>query len=270
VEPRSKVVPIEEMVGAVRSGMEVAFGGGGLQRKPMGLARALARRDATDLRLVCFLAGPEADLLIGLKKVASVHFAFFGFDGLGLAPNFRRARQSGDLTATEGSEGMFLASVEAGARGVPFHPCHSGLAGDIVALPGSPYRRFTCPVTGRDLVAAPAVNPEVFFLHVNMADRHGNLVISGDPFLDALLARASGSVFATAERIVDELPRDLTQHDTVISRVWVSGVCWAPGGTGFTGCYPDRVLDWHAGLEYQQRCGDPGWLEQYAAEGVPA
>jgi glutaconate CoA-transferase subunit A len=269
VEP-NKLVPLEEMVGTVRGGMEVAFGGGGLQRKPMALARALARCDVTGLRLVCFLAGPEADLLIGLKKAASVHFAFFGFDGLGLAPNFRRARQSGDLVATEGSEGMFLASVEAGARGVPFHPCRSGVAGDILELQGSPYRRFTCPVTGQDLVAAAALNPDVLFIHANLADRHGNLVISGDPFLDALLARASRSVFATAERVVDELPRDLTQHDTVVSRVWVNGVCEAPGGTGFTGCYPDRVLDWRAGQEYQQRCGDPGWLEQFAAEEVSA
>jgi glutaconate CoA-transferase, subunit A len=262
--PRSKLVDLGAILRSVAPGATVAFGGGGMQRKPLTVAAGLASAGAERLNVISFLAGPEVDLLIGLGKVSSLQYAYAGFDSLGLSPNFRRARQEGSIKSRELSEGMFLAGVEAGARGVPFHPTLSGTGGDIVDLPGSPVRRFRCPITGRDLIAVPAITPDVLFLHVQEADELGNLRISGDPFLDALLARSSRAVYATADRVVAELPRDLGQRDTVISRVWVSGVTEMPGGSGFTSCYPERTLDWAAAADFQANALDPAWLTVFA------
>ena len=265
-----KTMSLSEMVGKVRSGDRVSFGGGSMTRKPMAAARALARSPVEVLRLCCFLAGPEADLLIGLGKVVSIEYAHFGFDFLGLAPNFRRVAESGLIDAFEHTEGNFVMAAEAAAHDVPFSASRAGLATDVVRLANCPYRPFDCPVTGERLLAVPAIRPDVHFIHAGLADRVGNVVIHGDAYCDALLARASKTVFVTAERVVDSLPEHLSQRDTVLSRVWVTGVAEAPRGCGFTACFPDWPIDYLAGLEYQEHALDRAWLEEFANSEVPA
>ena len=266
---RSKEVSLGQIVGSLRNGQRIAFGGGGLSRKPMAAVAAIAESRLDELHTIAFLAGPEIDLLVGTGKVASVHFAYFGFDGLGMAPNFRRAREgSGKPCVTESSEALFIGGVEAAARGIPFMPSHSGLFGDLAALPGSPYREFSCPITGTRLIAAPAITSDVLLLHANEADRFGNVWIRGDQFLDPLMARGADAVFVTVDRLVDQLPRpdEMSQSDTVISRVWITGVCEVPAGSGFTASFPDRTADIPALLEYQARATDPTWLAKFVAE----
>ncbi|WP_328687828.1 hypothetical protein OHA74_54475 [Streptomyces phaeochromogenes] len=75
-------------------GDHVAFGGGGLVRKPMALAAARGASAGTGLDLAALLGGPEADARVGLDRVAS----------LGPVPNLRVARESWVLRVTEMSE----------------------------------------------------------------------------------------------------------------------------------------------------------------------
>ena len=89
----NKVVTSEEVVAQIEDGATVAIGGSSLSRKPMALVRALARSDRKNLRLIVNVGGPEVDLLIGTGRVAEVIYAFVGFEVMGLAPHFRRARQ---------------------------------------------------------------------------------------------------------------------------------------------------------------------------------
>lgn len=259
----NKTMQLADMVSEVRSGDRVSFGGGPMTRKPMVAAIALGGSTVEDLHLSCFLAGPEADLLIGLGKVASIECAHFAFDVLGLAPNFRRAREAGGLDAIEHTEGNFVMGAEAGAHGVPFAPSRSGLATDVIRLDNTPYREFSCPLTGERMIAVPAIRPDVHFIQASLADRQGNVVIHGDPYCDALLARGSRTVFVTVDRIVDVLPQTLSQRDTVISRVWVKGVAEVVRGCGFTACFPDWPIHYRAAHEYQRHATDPQWLAEF-------
>ncbi|MBC3192163.1 CoA transferase subunit A [Pseudonocardia sp. C8] len=258
----SKVVSLDEMVAAVPPGAVVSFGGGGMVRKPMAAVAALALR-RTPVRVSVFLGGPDVDLMLGLGDVAELQFAYVGLDALGLSPHYRRAREKEGLPVVEWTEAMYIAGVEAGCRRVPFMPTRSGLGVDVMELPGTPFARFPCPLTGEMLTAVPAITPDVFVLHANEADRAGNVRITGDGFLDPQLARAATTVYVTAERVVDRLG-GATEHETTISRLWVDGVAEVPEGSGFTASFPGRPLDYRVAGEYVERCTDPEWLREYA------
>lgn len=264
-----KVRTIEDLVEAAGNAETVAFGGGGLVRKPMSAAAAIGLSDVAPRSVRTLLGGPEVDLLIGCGKVRDLHFAYVGLDSVGLAPNFRRARESGSLEVIEASEYLVLAALEASARDVPFLPTRSGLGTDVLTRPNTPYRTFSCPLSGETLVAVPAMRPAVAVMHVNVADRRGNAVIHGEVFADFLLARAARQVWLTAEVVVDVLPPiDQRLHGAFIPRLFVDGVVLSPGGADFTGIYPDHPVDEAAAEEYRDNATDAGWLRRYAERTV--
>jgi glutaconate CoA-transferase subunit A len=172
-------------------------------------------------------------------------------------------RESGKLRIVEYSEGTAIAAFDAGAKRLPFMPTRFGLGTDILKTSTSPLVVFTCPVSGEPLVAVPAITPDVTFLHVNVADRYGNGLIVGDPFIDPVIARASKKVFLTAERVVAQLPANLPPRSTVISRIWVDGVCEVPNGAGFTGLYPDYPISVSEVTEYMANATNSDWISQY-------
>lgn len=262
-----KRVSLKDLVGEIKPGNSVAFGGGGVQRKPMAAAMAIARSLAIqDLSVVAFLGGPEVDLLLGLGKVKELSFAFVGFDMFGLAPNFRRRRESGLLRVVEYSEGTMLAAFEAAAKRLPFIPTRFGLDTDLLTTPTSSFKTFACPLSGETLLAVPALSPDIAIIHVNEADRAGNAIVHGDAYGDSLLARASKRTFVTAERIVDDLPADHSRRSTFISRLWIEGVIEAPGGAGMTALFPDYPVNVPHVLEYMKMSTDPSWLANLAGE----
>jgi glutaconate CoA-transferase subunit A len=261
-----KRMSMAELVAAIPDGALVSFGGGGLQRKPMAAVKAIAASPIQRLRLAMFLGGPDADLLIGMGKAAWMSFAYVGFDLLGLAPNFRKAREGGTLPVVEYSEATAMAAFEAAAKRLPFLPTRFGLGTDVETTPTTPFKRILCPFTGATLLAVPATRPDIAILHVNEADRAGNGIIIGDAYIDPLIARAAQRTYLTAERIVDDLPRgNPGRRATFISRVWVNGVVEAPRGGGFTGVFPDYPADLAAALDYQANAADPAWLRLFVA-----
>jgi glutaconate CoA-transferase, subunit A len=212
------------------------------------------------------LGGPEVDVLLGMKKVRSLHFAYVGFDRFGLAPNFRRARESGAVRAVEYSEGTFISALQAAGQRVPFMPTRRGLGTALLTMENSPFRIFDCPLTGEKLVAVPALVPDLAIIHVNLADREGNGIIYGDPFVDPLLARAAKTVILTADRVVDQVPTGQpASRSLLISRMWVQGVCEAPGGARFTELYPDYTADAPGIVEYLAKASDQSWLSEFVA-----
>jgi glutaconate CoA-transferase, subunit A len=262
----SKQLTLDDLTASLRPGMQVAFGGGGIQRKPMAAARAIARSGVAGLDLVSFLGGPEVDLLIGLGRASRLSFAFVGFDAYGLAPCFRAAREAGTLPVVEYSEATMLTAFEAGAKALPFLPTRFALGTDIVTTPSSPFKTFQCPFSGETLLGVPALRPELALVHVNVADRSGNAIIDSDAYADTLMVRAARRTVLTAERIVDDLPTDQTRRSTFISRLWVDGVIEAPGGAGMTAMFPDYRFNLPKVLDYQKNAVRKEWLEAMIQE----
>jgi glutaconate CoA-transferase subunit A len=162
---------------------------------------------------------------------------------------------------------MLLTALEAGAKRLPHLPTKSGLGTDVLSTPTTPFKVYSCPISGEPLVAVPALIPDIAFLHVNYADRTGNAVIAGDTFADLLMARAARRVYLTAEKIVDDI-REIpwASGQTRLSRLWVTGVSEAPHGAAFTTMWPDYPGDIAAASEYQSNCVDRAWLSAFCTE----
>ena len=262
----TKVMTCEDVVAEIRDGATIAIGGSSLSRKPMALVRALARSTRKNLRLIVNVGGPEVDLLIGTGKVAEVIYAFVGFEVMGLAPHFRRARQDGSVRFQEWTEFTVMAGLDATIKRVPFLPTHTGLGTDLLRV-NPAFRTFQDPFGGQTLVAVPALRPDVALVHVNLADPQGDGVILGDGHMDALCAKAATQTYLSAEQIL--LPERLQTygHDVRILRTLVTGVVQAPWGAHFTGCAPDYRADLHHVQEYLGAARDgsawSGYLERY-------
>ncbi|HKX18177.1 MAG TPA: CoA-transferase [bacterium] len=258
----SKVLTSDEVVARIPDGALVAIGGSSLSRKPMVLVRALARSNRRDLRLIVNVGGPEVDLLIGTGKVAELIYAFVGFEVMGLAPHFRRARQDGTVKFQEWSEFTIMAGLDATIKRVPFLPTHSLLATDVLKV-NPAFKLFQDPFKGETLVAVPALRPDVALLHVNLADPQGNGVVLGDGHMDALCAKAAAQTFLSAEQIL--LPERLQTYgrDVHIFRTVVNGVVDARWGAHFTGCAPDYRADLNHVREYLAAARDRSSWHEY-------
>jgi glutaconate CoA-transferase subunit A len=220
---------------AVPAGALVATGGGELQRKPMAALRALIELGVGDLRVATMLGSADVEALLGSGKVSEVHSAGVALEGL--APRWREARQTGEPTVVEWSEGTFAAALQATTLGLDSMPWPAGLGTDLPAI--NPWlKEATDPHTGRAVVAVRALAPDVALIHVNGLDAEGNAYVDGDVVVDGLLARASRRVVVTYERLVDSDP-----GRAAISRLWIDDAVESPGGARPTGCTPDYEPD---------------------------
>ncbi|MGC8487245.1 MAG: CoA transferase subunit A [Clostridia bacterium] len=260
----NKLMRHSEVADAIPAGSTIAIGGSSLSRKPMSLVRALAARGAGDLRLIVDVGGPEVDLLLGMGKVSKVVYAFVGFEIMGLAPHFRRAREQGSVTFEEWTEFTVMAGLDATVKNVPFLPTHAGLGTDVLAVNHS-FKLFEDPIEGQTLVAVPALKPDFALVHVNLADPLGNGVILGDGHVDVLCAKAARYTILSAERIVS--PEELQRYgrDVQIHRIHVDGVVEAAWGAHFTGCAPYYRADLGHVQEYLTAARSPETWEAYCA-----
>jgi glutaconate CoA-transferase, subunit A len=225
----SKVLPLSEAMALVPSGAFVALGGLWFQNNPAAAVHELIRQGTGELTIVAAPPSSYAvDLLIGAGAVRTAYLAHVSFDHLGLAPNFRRAAETGSVDIVDGDEALILGGLMATLEALADHPVHSVKGTDL--LRRSPLAA-TREVPGQGTVAAPvAMRPDVCLLHAQEADAYGNVRYYGTPFCDPLLAKASRKVIVCVDRVVpnDEIRRD--PHRTVIPGYLVDAVVETPYG----------------------------------------
>jgi glutaconate CoA-transferase subunit A len=280
----------DEVVAQLRSGMTLGIGGWGSRRKPMSLVRALLRSDVTELTVVSY-GGPDVGLLCAAGKVKRLVYGFVSLDSIPLDPHFRAAREGGRIESVEYDEGMVYLGLLAASLRVSFMPTRAGLGSDVVKHnPG--LRTIVSPYDGEELLAVPALDLDVAFVHLNRADAHGNAQFLGpDLYFDDLFCQAAGRAFVSCERVVptEELAREEHPSTLRINRSMVAGVVEAPGGAHFTSCVPDygrdelfqrayakAARDAEAWAEFERRylAGDEAAYQaavaSLSAEGAPA
>jgi glutaconate CoA-transferase, subunit A len=241
---RSKRMQIADAVALVEDGARLGLGGVLLRRKPMAFLAALADAGRRDLRLFCFLASMDVELLVARGAVAETHTGYVGFEQLGFAPAYDAAVAAGRVQANEYSELLFVAGLRAAGSGVPFLPIRGAIGSDIVPELG--LREIVCPYTGETLLAAPAIRPEIAVIHAEAADASGNVrAPSTHDFLydaDAALARAADRVIVTVERVVETAA--IRGRDALLFSFEVDAIIEAPGGawpTAVPGLYGSDV-----------------------------
>jgi glutaconate CoA-transferase subunit A len=137
--------------------------------------------------------------------------------------------ESGAVEVTEWSNYILAVRFKAAAMGLPFLPARSMLGTDTFRR--SAAKKIACPFTGEELLAVPALFPDVAAIHVHEADRYGNCRIRGTTVADLDLARAARRLIITCERLIpsDEIRQDPTR--TVIPFWCVDAVCEVPYGS---------------------------------------
>jgi len=257
----NKIIPLQAAVEKITPGCMLALGGVTLYRRPMAFVHKLLqcyRRTGTpgNLTLLAFTAGLESDLLVGAGLISKVRSCYFGLEIFGLAPMFTYKANRGQIEIIEESEASITFGLRAQMAGVGFMPGRGWLGTDLPGLRPD-VRTIIDPYTGEELIAFPAIRPDVAVIHALRADPEGNLDIGKNKGVDEELAVTSRIVIATAEEIVPELDRaDITAPFTH----WVVE---APQGAAPTSCHPRYPLDGESLLAYAEGVSDPKSFEAY-------
>jgi len=258
-----KVMDLREAVKLIKSGDCVSFVGGVLRNKSMVVAREIIRQGTRNLHLQSFASDLEADMLIGAGSVSKVESVYTGLMGYGLAPNFRRAVEAGEVEAIDMPESAFAAKFRARGMGIPFGVTAS-LNGTDLARNLKEAKEITCPFTGRKLIALPAANPDVAVIHAHRADTAGNLQfdeIRPMEYFEYVLA--AKKVIATVEEIVSVDYTYSHSDRTVVPGVFIGAVVRAPWGTHPEALEGRYSTDSAHLRVYAEHARDPKWFKEY-------
>jgi glutaconate CoA-transferase, subunit A len=113
------------------------------------------------------------------------------------------------------------------------------------------------PYSGEELMAFPAIKPDVAVIHALRADPHGNAQIGDNKGVDEELSLTAGKVIVTADEIVSEL----VKADLVAPLV--HAVVQTTRGASPTSCHPLYPLDGEAVLAYSEQVSDPDSFQVY-------
>jgi glutaconate CoA-transferase, subunit A len=232
---------LPELISQLKTGDCLAIGGGLSCREPMAALRELIRAGIHNLTVIGSAHGIDVDMLCGAGVVAVTGESYVGFEqDFGLALNFRRTCELGQVQARDNCCYTLVQQLRAAIMGLPFLPIRSVQGTSFMQL-HSEFKTMICPFTGESLVLVPALVPDVALLHVQYADRHGNLCIEGAPVADILFAKAAKKTLVTTEKIIAH--DELQQKGISIPYCYVTAVCELPFAAHPTSCYPFYAYD---------------------------
>lgn len=239
---------LSELVAYVKNGDCLAIGGGLSWREPMAALQELVRQGIGQLQLVGSAHGIDVDLLCGAGCVAVSAESYVGFEqDFGMAPNYRRACESGVVSVQDSCCYTLVQQLRAAIAGLPFMPIRSIKGTGFMSIHPE-FHTMTCPFSGEDLVLVPALQPDVAILHAQYGDQHGNLHIDGPPVADILFSKASKTVLATVEQLVDS--EQLREMGVTIPYFYVTALSEVRYGAHPTACYPFYAYDRRHTAEY--------------------
>jgi glutaconate CoA-transferase subunit A len=157
-------------------------------------------------------------------------FSYGGNPGVGSLHRFRDAVEHGWPRAIELEEHSHAGMANRYAAGAAHLPCAvmRGYLGTEL-MKHTLVKRLTCPFSGEELVALPALAPDVAIVHAQEADRQGNVQLWGIPGVQKEAVLAASRSLVTVERIVDQLePRP---GGMIIPGWVIDAVAEAPGGS---------------------------------------
>jgi glutaconate CoA-transferase subunit A len=216
--------------------------------------------------LLAFTAGLESDLLVGAGMVSRVRSCYFGLEIFGLAPMYTYYANHGQIEVIEETEASLSFGLRAQMAGISFMPGRGWLGTDLPALRPD-VRTIIDPYTSEELMAFPAIRPDVSVMHALQVDVQGNASIGRNKGVDEELMATGDQVILTAEEVLPEISRaDLVSP-------FVDAVVHAPLGAAPTSCHPLYPLDGSALMNYTEQVSDPDsfnrFLDSWLAGGKP-
>jgi len=240
----NKLMSLEEAISTfVQDGDVVGIGGLSFWRKPVSACREIIRQEKKHLTVCTFVGGIEVDMLVGGGCVSEVKASFVGMEVFGMAPNYRKAIETGQIKVSEESEASIALGLKCSYLKVPFMPL-KGIIGTDFSKVRDDIKQFEDPLgSGTQLMALPKIDLDVAILHVPYADELGNGNIAGAVWLDDDMAKTAKKTIITCEKLVEledirhlpgkaQLPMQTTQAIVKI-----------PFGAHPTSCYPNYTFD---------------------------
>jgi len=166
-----KVIPIDEAVARVESGMTLALGGFLGQGQPLTLIRALKERGARDLVVYSNDGGFGTDGVVELVlagMVRSLHCCHIGY-----TPELGRAVEAGQVELDWVPQGNLIEMLRCGGAGLGGFLTPVGVGTALEAG----HEKAT--VDGVDYLWERAVRADVAFVRAHAGDTFGNLCFRG-------------------------------------------------------------------------------------------
>src|SRR5690242_3798872 len=233
---------------------------------PFAAGHEIIRQRRRDLTLVRMTPDLIFDQLIGMGCAQKLIFSWGGNPGVGSLHRFRDAVENGwpaPLELEEHTHAGMAAAYAAGAANLPVAVLRGYAGTDLVAH--TRVGRVTCPFTGEELAAVPAIRPDAGIVHAQVADRHGNVQLWGISGVQKEAVLASTRSLVTVEEIVDELE---PVPGAIILPGWVvTAVAAAPGGAhpSYVHGYYERdnafYVRWDAISRDREAFG--GWIREH-------
>jgi glutaconate CoA-transferase, subunit A len=197
---------------------------------PFAAGHEILRQHRRDLELIRMTPDILYDQMIGVGAARRLVFSYGGNPGVGSLHRFRDAVEHDwphAIELEEHSHAGMANRYAAGAARLPFAVMRGYAGTDLQAL--TRVAPITCPFTGEELTAVPALRPDVAIIHAQEADRLGNVQLWGIPGVQKEAVLSADRSLVTVERIVDEL---VPRPGGVVIPGWViDAVAEAPGGS---------------------------------------
>jgi len=178
---------------------------------PFAAGHEIIRQNKCDLNLIRMTPDIIYDQMIGMGCASSMVFSWVGNPGVGSLHRFRDAIENDwpkPLSIQEYSHASMASAYEAGASGLPFAVIRGYQGVDLPNFNLS-IKKITCPFTGEELAAIPAIRPDVSIVHAQKADREGNVLFRGIVGVQKEIILAAKFSVVTVEEIVENLDADI-------------------------------------------------------------
>jgi glutaconate CoA-transferase subunit A len=225
-----KVVRLQEAVaGLVNDGDSVALEGF-THLIPIAAAHEIIRQERRRLTLIRMTPDLIYDQMIGMGCAKKLIFSWGGNPGVGSLHRFRDAVEKGwphPLEIEEHSHAGMANRYVAGASNLPFAVLRGYVGTDLPSVTDT-IAPIECPFTGEELMAVPALRPDVAIVHAQQADRKGNIALWGITGIQKEAALAARRAIVTVEEVVDRFePRPF---QIVLPSVTVDAIAVVPRG----------------------------------------
>ena len=234
---------------------------------PFAAAHEIIRQERKDLTLIRMTPDLIYDQMIGMGCASKLIFSWGGNPGVGSLHRFRDAVEEGwpqPLEIEEHSHAGMANRYVAGAANLPFAVLRGYVGTDLPEVT-STIAPITCPFTGEEFMAVPALHPDVAIVHAQQADQSGNVALWGITGIQKEAVLSAERSIITVEEIVDEF--DPHPHQIVLPSVAVDAIAVVPGGAYPSyahGYYPRDNAFYEAWDDIaRDRETFQGWMERH-------
>jgi glutaconate CoA-transferase, subunit A len=234
---------------------------------PTAAGHEIIRQGRRNLTLIRMTPDLIYDQMIGMGCASGMIFSWGGNPGVGSLHRFRDAVENDwprPLELDEHSHAGMANRYVAGASNLPFAVMRGYVGTDLPKVT-STIAPISCPFTGEELMAVPALKPDVAIIHAQQADRRGNVALWGITGIQKEAVLAARRAIVTVEEVMDSFgPRPF---QIVLPSVAVDAVAIVPHGAhpSYADGYYDRdnafYEAWDEIARDRERFTD--WMEQH-------